>query len=125
MPSFTKFMFKAVKRVFSTNDWKKFVNPTVVRGGTIWPKSEKEQEEVGIRFDYDGEVETDEGTRIKIQIQPNRGNIPTKISNWMKRNGATTHAVMATIYVLKNGNMEDLRKAMEEGFAKIVEDGKN
>ena len=37
----------------------KLTKVVVSRGKTAWPKSPKEQERVGIRFDYDGKVTKD------------------------------------------------------------------
>ena len=61
----------AASEIIRGNSRKKFVNPTVGRGITLWPKVSKDLEKFGIRFDYDGEVEKDGEPSHKFQCQPN------------------------------------------------------
>jgi hypothetical protein len=42
--------------------WKKLARPTVGRGKTTFPNSQKELQRLGVRFGYDGEV-TRDGTQ--------------------------------------------------------------
>jgi hypothetical protein len=99
--------------------WKKFANPTVSRGGTTWPKTSSDMERFGIRFDYDGRVEVDGVSHHKFQIQPNAGKVPTSISNWMDKNGKTTHATMANAYVKENATEEEVKDSILEALEKI------
>lgn len=89
------------------------------RGGTTFPKAQKDLENLGIRWDYDGEV-TESGTVYnKFQVQPNAGKVPSTISNWRDSNGGT-HAVMGTMFVKKDGTKESVK----EGFSKFKEEFK-
>lgn len=67
--------------------WKKLANPTVSRGTTAFPRSRKEQEALGVRLDYDGEVTKNNIQYHKYQIQPNAGKVLTSIEQWRKKNG--------------------------------------
>ena len=93
---------------------KKLTSVSVTRGGTAWPKSQKDQENVGIRFDYDGEVNENGVTYNKFQVQPNAGKVPSTIAQWSKENGGT-HAVMGSMYVKKGGSQSDAKTAYQ-GF---------
>jgi hypothetical protein len=98
--------------------WKKLANPTISRGKTAFPKSQKDQERLGVRLDYDGEV-TKQGVQYhKYQIQPNAGKVPTSIEQWRKKNGGT-HAVMGSIYVKKNGTEKEVDAGIAEGLDSI------
>ena len=98
--------------------WKKLAKPTVSRGETAFPKSQKDQQRLGVRFDYDGEV-TRNGTQYhKYQVQPNAGKVPTSIENWKKKNGGT-HAVMGSIFVKRDGTQEDVEAGVKEGLDEI------
>ena len=86
---------------------KKFTKVSVKRGKTVYPKAPKDLENLGIRWDYDGEVE-DNGTLYnKFQIQPNAGKVPSTIREWRDKNGGT-HAVLGVMYVKKGGSVEDV-----------------
>jgi hypothetical protein len=86
---------------------KKFTNVSVNRGKTVYPKAPKDLENLGIRWDYDGEVE-DNGTLYnKFQVQPNAGKVPSTIREWREKNGGT-HAVMGVMYVKKGGSVDDV-----------------
>ena len=99
---------------------KKFTSVSVSRGKTVFPKAPKDLENIGIRFDFDGEVDIDGETHNKLQVQPNAGKVPTWVRNWRDKNGGT-HAVMGTMYVKKNGSVEDVENAFEE-FAQNFKD---
>jgi len=98
--------------------WKKLANPTVGRGKTAFPRSQKEQETLGVRLDYDGEVTQDGIQYHKYQIQPNAGKVPTSIEQWRKKNGGT-HAVMGSIFVKKDGTKEEVDAGVTEGLDSI------
>jgi len=102
----------AASQITSSNLWKKFVKPTVSRGKTVWPKTQKELEKHGIRWDYDGEVTVEGVVYHKYQCQPNAGKIPTSIKNWREANGGT-HAVMGTMLVKKDGAADDVKASMD------------
>ncbi|KAF1835736.1 hypothetical protein BDW02DRAFT_567776 [Decorospora gaudefroyi] len=61
---------------------KKFTDVTVGRGKTVYPKSSADQERVGVRWDYDGEVSRADGVYNKFQMQPNAGKVPSSIRQW-------------------------------------------
>jgi len=108
----------AVNTVVEGNAWKKFSEVSVGRGKTVFPKSQAEQERVGVRWDYDGEVTRTDGTYNKFQMQPNAGKIPSSIKDWREKNGGT-HAVMASVYVKKGGSKDDVKEGLEEGAKKV------
>jgi len=92
---------------------KKLTNVSVSRGKTAWPKAPKDLENLGIRFDYDGEVVRDGVTYNKFQVQPNSGKIPSTVRDWRDKNGGT-HAVMGVMYVKKNGGVDDFRRGFKD-----------
>lgn len=108
-----KALQNAANQVLNSNIWKKFVKPTVGRGKTVWPQTEKDLEKYGIRWDYDGEVTVKDVVYHKYQCQPNAGKVPTSIKKWREANGGT-HAVMGNMLVKKDGEAEDVRAAMDE-----------
>lgn len=103
----------------ATNAAKKFTNVSVNRGKTAYPKAPKELENLGIRWDFDGEVVRDGVLYNKFQVQPNAGKVPSTIRDWREKNGGT-HAVMGTMYVKKNGSVGDV----EDGFEEFAEEFK-
>lgn len=115
-------MNKALKAVVTFvvegNAWKKFTNPTAGRGKTAFPKTSAELERLGVRFDYDKEVEKDGKVFHKFEMQPNAGKIPSSIKNWREANGGT-HAVMADVYVKKDGDKADVEAALKEAIEKV------
>jgi hypothetical protein len=98
---------------------KKFTNVSVNRGKTTYPKKPKDLENLGIRWDYDGEVEDNGILYNKFQVQPNAGKVPSTIREWREKNGGT-HAVMGVMYVKKGGSSEDVT----EGWDKFEEEFK-
>ena len=103
----------AVSEVVRSNIWKKFVKPSVGRGKTVWPKAQNDLEKYGVRFDYDGEVTQDGVIYHKFQCQPNAGKIPSSVKRWREANGGT-HAVMGTMLVKKDGEVNDVRTSMDD-----------
>lgn len=99
--------------------WKKLARPTASRGGTAWPKTGADSQKYGVRFDYDGVVEKDGISYHKFQVQPNAGKIPTSISNWMKKNGSSTHAVMTNVLVKEGATQDEVETAVEHAFEEI------
>ncbi|RLL94955.1 hypothetical protein CFD26_103780 [Aspergillus turcosus] len=77
-------------------------------GKTVWPKGKDNQETIGIRYDYDGEVTPDDGIYHKFQIQPNAGKIPSTFKTWRDKNGGT-HKVMATAFVKTDFTKDDVK----------------
>lgn len=108
-----------VEKAVEGNVWKKFSSPSASQGKPAWPKGNNEQETIGIRYDYDGEVTRSDGTYHKFQIQPNAGKIPSTFKTWREDNGGT-HAVMASAYVKRDGNKDDVRKGLEQAADEIV-----
>lgn len=104
--------------VKSAGACKKLANVTVSRGKTAWPKKQADLESVGVRFDYDGQVEQNGNTYEKFQIQPNAGKIPASIKEWREKNGGT-HAVLTTIYVKKDASDDEVEAAIEKGLEDI------
>jgi hypothetical protein len=116
-----KFLQKVSESVVSSNGWKKLASPTVGRGLTAYPKDSAEQQRLGVRYDYDGEMTGEDGTVYhKFQMQPNAGNdIPSTIKKWRDASGGT-HAVMAKVLVKKDGNKEDVKDALTEAHKGIT-----
>ena len=113
---------KALKNLGDTvvrsGAWKKLADPSASRGNTEWPKSKADLEKIGVRLDYDGQI-TQGGTIYhKYQCQPNAGKIPSSIKDWRESHGGT-HAVMASIYVKKDGSKEEVKAAIDEGVKRI------
>lgn len=90
---------------------KKFTNVSVGRGKTAFPKAPKQLENLGLRFDFDGEVQRNGITYNKFQVQPNAGKVNSTIRAWKEKNGGS-HAVMGVMYVKKDGDVNDVK----EGF---------
>ncbi|KAK2759065.1 hypothetical protein FQN54_003164 [Arachnomyces sp. PD_36] len=87
-------------------DLKKFFQPTVARGKTVWPKSQADLLRFGVRWDYDGVVTGDDGLEYhKYQLQPNGGKIPSTIQRWRESNGGT-HAVLTNMYIPKGVDVD-------------------
>ena len=99
---------------------KKFTSVSVSRGKTAYPKTSKDLENLGIRFDFDGEIDQNGKTYNKFQIQPNDGKIPSSVKRWRDNNGGT-HAVMGSMFVKKGGTADDVK----EGFEKFKEEFKS
>lgn len=116
-----RFLQKVSESVVSSNGWKKLARPTVGRGLTAYPKDPAEQQRLGVRYDYDGEITGGDGTVYhKFQMQPNAGNdIPSTIKNWRDANGGT-HTVMANVLVKKDGTKEDVKDALAEAHKVIT-----
>ena len=108
----------AIGQATEGNTWQKFANPSAGRGNTVFPKSKAEQERIGIRWDYDGQVEKDGTVYHKFQLQPNAGKVPSTIKRWRDANGGT-HAVMASVLVKKDGTKEDVETALKEGAESV------
>lgn len=109
-------MNKSVSKAVTaaTSAYTKFTKVTVARGKTAFPKDTPTQERLGIRWDFDGEVTKADGTYNKFQMQANAGKVPSSIKTWRENNGGT-HAVMASVFVKKDGTKEDVKKGLEEG----------
>lgn len=89
-------------RSAATHAAKKLTNVSVSRGQTAYPKKQKDLENIGIRWDYDGEIEYNGALYNKFQVQPNAGKVSSTIRHWREKNGGT-HAVMK-----KGGTEEDV-----------------
>lgn len=113
-----KALKKATGKAVEGNAWKKFTNPSVSRGKTTFPKTQAEQESVGVRWDYDGEVTKADVVYHKFQMQPNAGKVPSSIKTWREGHGGT-HAVMATALVKKDGSKEDAEKGLNDAAASV------
>jgi hypothetical protein len=107
-----------VDRIFAANVWKKFANPTVNRGKTVFPKLPKDQENLGWRWDYDGELTKDGVVYHKFNCQPNAGKIPTSIKQWREKNGGT-HAVIGSVLVKKDATLEEAKASLEDFLDEI------
>jgi hypothetical protein len=64
---------------------KKFTNVSVNRGKTAYPKASKDLENLGIRWDFDGEVEASGIVYNKFQVQPNPGKFHRPSASGVKR----------------------------------------
>lgn len=112
--------FKNVtKKVVEDSNYTKFTHPKVSRGKTAFPSGQQLQKQLGVRYDYDGEVKKDGVDCHKYNVQPNAGeDIPSSIKRWREDNGGT-HKVMATVYVKKDGTKDDVEKALEEAHKSV------
>ncbi|PVH97320.1 hypothetical protein DM02DRAFT_658396 [Periconia macrospinosa] len=106
------------KALGDSGAWKKLANPTVSRGKTAWPKGNAELEKIGVRFDYDEEVERDGVVFHKFQCQPNAGKIPASLQDWRERNGGT-HSVITTVLIKKDGTQSEVLQAVEEAMKNV------
>ncbi|KAL5522369.1 hypothetical protein ACEPAG_8385 [Sanghuangporus baumii] len=116
-----RFLQKVNDSVVSSNGWKKLARPTVRRDLTVYPKDPAEQQRLGVRYDYDGEVIGEDGIVYhKFQMQPNAGNaMLSTIKKWRNTNGGT-HVVMTNVLVKKDGKKEDVENALAESHKKIT-----
>jgi hypothetical protein len=103
-----------------TIGWTKLVRPTVGRGRTAYPTNTAELLRLGFRYDFDEEVTKGDEVYNKFKMQPNKGKVPSVIKNWREHHGGT-HAVMADVYVKKDGTPEDVREAIEEANRTVKE----
>lgn len=62
-----------------------------------------------VRWDYSGEIKRGDTVYHKFKLQPNAGKVPSTIKNWRDANGGT-HAIMADVYVKKDGTKEDVEE---------------
>ncbi|GAM88999.1 hypothetical protein ANO11243_070330 [Dothideomycetidae sp. 11243] len=97
----------------ATSAAKKFTDVSVPRGKTAFPKTSKDLENLGLRWDFDGEVVRDGKSYNKFQVQTNSGKIPSTLKDWQRENGGT-HAVMGTMYVKKEGDKDDVKEGFDE-----------
>lgn len=74
----------------------------------------------GLRLDSDGEIIWKDGLPYnKFQLQANAGkDVPSGVKRW--RDANSTHAVIADLYVKKDGSKEDVEEALEELRKKIT-----
>ncbi|OAT02968.1 uncharacterized protein BDCG_17862 [Blastomyces dermatitidis ER-3] len=75
---------------------------------------------LGIRWDFDGEVTINGVVYNKFQVQPNARKVPAPVSEWRRKNGGT-HAVMGSMFVKKDGSVDDVESAWDgftEDFSK-------
>ncbi|KAI4260185.1 MAG: hypothetical protein L6R42_004189 [Xanthoria sp. 1 TBL-2021] len=123
-------MRKAFDNACSTNTssgaWTKLANVKVSKGRTAWPTSARQQESVGVRFDYKGEEEVKEvdnttTTYNIFDVQPNKGKVPATIIGWSNEHGGS-HSVMAIARVKKGGTQDDVKAAFAEVADFVVAD---
>jgi hypothetical protein len=108
----------ALAKAVEGNAWQKFTNPTAGRGKTAFPKGPADQERLGVRWDYDGEVTDADIVYHKFQMQANGGKVPSAIKSWRENHGGT-HAVMATALVKKDGTKEDVEKGLNDAAGSV------
>ncbi|KZT05315.1 uncharacterized protein LAESUDRAFT_760480 [Laetiporus sulphureus 93-53] len=114
-----KILRTAAAHAIDGRTWKKFTNLTVGWGKTVFPQYGPEQEQLSVRWDYDGEtVDSDDTVYHKFQLQPNTGKVPTTIKRWREANGGT-HTVMADVYVKKDGTKEDVEESLKAAIEKV------
>ncbi|ORY14016.1 hypothetical protein BCR34DRAFT_534755 [Clohesyomyces aquaticus] len=113
-----KTLSSAVTKAVEGNSWKKFTDVSVSRGKTVFPKSSGDQERIGVRWDYDGEVVKPDGVYNKFQMQPNAGKIPSSIKLLREQRGGT-HAVLASALVKKGGTKDDVKQGLEDAAKKV------
>ena len=113
-----KTLRKAGSKAVENNTWKKFASPTAKRGQTAYPKDPIQQQNLGVRYDYDGEVTVADIVYHKFQMQPNAGAVPSSIKRWREKNGGT-HAVMADVLIKKDGTREDVEEGLEKAHSSV------
>ncbi|KAK2766229.1 hypothetical protein FQN54_007745 [Arachnomyces sp. PD_36] len=120
MGNFWKKIIESGKAISGRSaDLKKFFNPTVGRGQTVWPKSPADLLRYGVRWDYDGIVTRDDGKEYhRFQLQPNAGKIPSTIKEWRDKNGGT-HAVITTMFIEKGVQPDE--EVFEDAVRKSLE----
>lgn len=100
----------------------KFLNVKVNRGRTAFPSTSKEKQNLGIRFDFDGEETAEDGSVYNLfQVQPNAGDVPSAVKKWRDKNGGS-HAVMGVVKVKKDGTDEDVKEGVDNFMEKFKED---
>lgn len=107
------------KKAVEGNNHTKFTTPKVSRGKTAFPSGSQAQSQLGVRYDYDGIVTRNGVECHKFNVQPNAGqDVPSAFKRWREANGGT-HAVMATMYVKKDGTKQDVEQALEEAHKDV------
>ncbi|KAF6760359.1 hypothetical protein DFP72DRAFT_843275 [Ephemerocybe angulata] len=84
------------------NGWKRFSDPSVAHGKTMFPKMSGDQ---GLESEYH-----------LFKMQPNGGKIPSAIKAWRDKHG--THAVMATVWVKKDADVEEVLQTPSRNLPK-------
>ncbi|KAB8349795.1 hypothetical protein FH972_023808 [Carpinus fangiana] len=101
--------------VDKSQGWKKLTRPTVSLHKTAFPQTSKDQQNLGIRFDFAGTVEKDGKKFHKFQAQVNAGDkIPTSWKTWRQSHSKGTHGIVATIEVPDGGTAEDVRASFDD-----------
>lgn len=94
--------------------WKKLVRPTVALHKTAFPKTSKDNEKLGVRFDFAGTIEESGNMFHRFQVQVCAGNkIPTSWKEWRQRHEKSTHGIVATIQIPDQGDKDDVEKAFD------------
>lgn len=107
------------KKAVEGSNYTKFTQPKVSRGKTAFPSGSQLQKQLGVRYDYDGEVKKDGVDCHKFQVQPNAGDdIPSSIKKWRQDNGGA-HQVMAVVYVKKDGTKNDVEEALDKAHKSV------
>ncbi|KAI4294142.1 hypothetical protein K525DRAFT_274584 [Schizophyllum commune Loenen D] len=107
--------------ILEGSTWTKFASPSVSRGKTAWPKTSRDQEKFGVRYDYDGELEIDGSLYHKFEMQVNSGDkIPSVLKQYRAKQAKKgTHAVMANVYVVKDGGKDDVQAALAKAHKQV------
>lgn len=71
----------------------KFLNVKVNRGRTAFPSTSKEKQNLGIRFDFDGEETAEDGSVYNLfQVQPNAGDVPSAFKKMARQEWRITRS---------------------------------
>ncbi|KAF1823267.1 uncharacterized protein K489DRAFT_191184 [Dissoconium aciculare CBS 342.82] len=109
--------WKIVKDFVLQGGYKKLLNPTVGMHLTAFPKTARDLESLGVRFDYAGHVIEDGKKFHRFQVQVNAGDkIPKSWKVWREKHskGKGTHAIIATIKVPDSGTKDDVAQAFDD-----------
>jgi len=97
----------------NSNGWKKLLNPTCEVHQTAFPKTNKDLEKLGIRFDFAGTIEEGGRKYHRFQAQVNDGQkIPSGWKKWREDHEKGTHAIVATVVVPDSGTKEEVEDAL-------------
>ena len=116
-------MQKALGTAFASllegNGYKKLAFPTASRGGTAIPKSPTAIAKIGLRLDYDNDIEKGEGDdKVKwhqYKLQVNAGDtIPNTFKQWRDAQPNGTHAIMARVEIRDGADKAEVEQALKD-----------
>ena len=100
------------------NIWKKSINPSVYVGGTVFPKTQSEQANIGFRWDRDVEVTTSEGKKAnRFKLQANAQAQSASIQEFIRRQGKKgTHADITYADIPTDATEDEAKQILEDAI---------